>query len=156
MPNYKGHVAGGVVTFFALVLGTGKHHTHVLTLAQWFVFTILGALFPDVDVKSKGRKIFFRLLILALLYYLFLRDFQTCGLIVAMGLLPLCVRHRGVFHNAWFILLCTVIPIVYAQLYYTPYSRLITWDAIFFGCGALSHLILDFGPVKFFKRSFGW
>jgi hypothetical protein len=155
MPNYKGHIAGGVVTFFGLVFVTGKQHAHVVTLAQWFVFTILGALFPDVDIHSKGRKIFFRILLASLIYFIFKQDFQACFLILAMGLIPLCVKHRGIFHNTWFIIFCTAIPVLYAQIYHGTYAYFIMWDALFFGCGALSHLFLDFGPVRFFKKSFG-
>jgi len=155
MPNYKGHVAGGIATFFGLVYVAGKQHAHVFVLAQWFVFTILGALFPDVDIHSKGRKIFFRVLLAALIYFVLKQDFQACILVIAMGLIPFCVRHRGIFHNVWFIAACTAIPVIYAQMYHNAYSYYVRWDALFFGFGALSHLLLDFGLIRFFKRTFG-
>jgi membrane-bound metal-dependent hydrolase YbcI (DUF457 family) len=154
MPNYKGHLAGGAATFLLLVLASQKQYTHVLTLTQWFIFTLLGCLFPDVDIHSKGRKIFFRILIVAFIYALFLEEYITCIYIILMALLPLCVKHRGLFHNIWFIIFCSAMPIIYAQVTKTQYTYLTTWDAIFFGAGAFSHLLLDFGPIKLIKRSF--
>jgi len=154
MPNYRGHLAGGAVTFLAIVLCAQKQYTHVLTLTQWLIFTLLGALFPDIDIKSTGRKIFFRILTLAFIYTLYLQEYSTCVFIIIMGLIPFCVKHRGIFHSIWFIIFCSAVPIIYAQVSATQYTYLTTWDAIFFGAGALSHLLLDFGPVRLFKRSF--
>ncbi len=62
MSGYRGHLVGGLVTFVALrnfLIPLTGH-----TIPQEFVcliLTLLGALFPDVDIKSKGQQVFYSL-----------------------------------------------------------------------------------------------
>ena len=59
MPNYKGHIVGGTVTYL-VVLQVIKHaQPNIHVVLQGLVFCLLGSLFPDIDVKSKGQKIFY-------------------------------------------------------------------------------------------------
>ena len=64
MPNYKGHIAGGVITYLVVLYCIKYTNPSVHTVLQGLVFCLFGSLFPDVDVKSKGQKIFYYLLLI--------------------------------------------------------------------------------------------
>src|SRR5882724_10040377 len=60
MPGYKGHLVGGAavyVLFLCCIIGVVK--PSLLMASEWLIFTLAGALFPDVDIKSKGQKYFY-------------------------------------------------------------------------------------------------
>ena len=64
MPGYKGHIVGAALAFAGTLLVVSKTYPPTpLTALQWFLLTILGALFPDVDIKSKGQGIFYRVVL---------------------------------------------------------------------------------------------
>jgi hypothetical protein len=152
MPNYKGHLAGGAVTFAGIIALTKLYRYPWLKLSEWLVFTLGGALFPDVDIKSKGQKIFYRLLLVMLIYLLIQQRLQAVIFLGITGAVPQVVRHRGIFHHPWFIILCSVAPVFVASMYQPYYFNLILGDSLFFCAGAFSHLILDRGITKVGKQ----
>ena len=132
MSNYKGHVAGGVVAFAMLVAFINTSTCSWMRLAEWFVFALGGALFPDIDIKSKGQKIFYRLLLIAMLFLLLQQRIIPVLFLGVTGVLPMVVKHRGIFHHPWFIVLLSAAPVVVAYLYWPRYVALLQGDAFFF------------------------
>lgn len=145
MPGYKGHVVGGVAAF-ALLLYVLQHQcTSTTTAMQWLGCTLAGALFPDIDVKSKGQKYFYWI-VLCVLILLF--AFQQLEMLAACGIVsvtPMLCKHRGIFHELWFVIALPCIVWAAASIAYPQYTETLFFCALFFIVGALSHLYLDRG-----------
>ena len=160
MAGYRGHVAGGVVTcfiahfiadtiftkFFISIHNVPKH------LAIAFIFCILGSLFPDIDVKSVGQRIFYTLMTVAIFFSIFHHKWEALVALSLVSPFPLLVNHRGIIHTIWFVSLAPLcIPLLMKQT--NPSWVLQSWIAYYyFVSGALSHLLIDFGPRKTFRK----
>lgn len=152
MPNYKGHLVGGAVTFAAIIVLMRWYSCPWLKLAEWLAAMLAGALFPDIDVHSKGQKIFYRLLLLSLLVLLYQQKIMTFVILGTLAAVPLVVQHRGIFHHPWFIIACSFIPVMVVHWYWPGYAKIVSADALFFCAGAFSHLILDRGVLRVLKQ----
>jgi len=144
--NYRGHILGGIVSY-ALMLFIFKIFHYPLDAMhnlQWFLFCILGSLFPDIDTKSKIQLWIYRLFIL--FYFLLLLINPTYYMLIfisILAVLPLIVRHRGIFHNPWFLIMLTLF--IVGIIYFTRPDMIqeTAFNALFFIAGTLSHLLLD-------------
>lgn len=145
MPNYKGHLTGGCIVFIVAVLFFIGHKISFFTGLEWFAFTLLGSLFPDIDTKSKGQKIFYKILFVMALYLIIKKRFLALAMISLLSFIPLVVPHRGICHRLWFVIGVPLSLVVYCHFYFPAYAVLIFWDAFFFALGAISHLWLDMG-----------
>ncbi len=127
MPDYRGHVTAGAMSYGVLafaaygaaqgvLVGSGS-----LLAERWWeipaqlVVAVLAALWPDVDITSRGRKLYYRLF-LALDGYLILSGRWKAAAIVGLAAIALSVgRHRGWTHRMWAAMLVpapiAVIPI---------------------------------------------
>lgn len=159
MPNYKGHLLGGLITFIC-VSNIKYIHQQFLTTkpALWPLLGIsclLGSLAPDIDIHSNGRKIwdigiFFGILISSLF-----KTTRTIVLLLGMFLFARIVGHRNLTHNPLFIIVipyCLTIVLskhfpVLKEIYSLPFY-------ISFTAGALSHIALDFVPKRFIPKIF--
>lgn len=154
MPNYKGHVLGGAITYVAMVYSLPHMQASFLWYMCAFGICIFGALFPDIDVKSKGQKFFYigiAFLLLLFLYGKRMDLFIACSL---LSLLPLFVKHRGLFHHLWFLTLVSLTIGLMLGNYFSSHEQLIMWYAYFFLAGTWSHVILDrsFSAVKYWLK----
>jgi hypothetical protein len=77
MPSYRVHLIGGFLTYLAVLQGIKHMDISGFVIAQGLLFCLLGALFPDIDVKSKGQKIFYSIL-LCLLFWLLYKKCTVC------------------------------------------------------------------------------
>lgn len=150
MPNYKGHLVGGLIAYLISLYLVVMYTTWptIFTAVEWLFFALVGSLFPDVDVKSKGQNYFYWFIALLLGYFFVLKHFTMMATIGVVAVIPQLVRHRGIFHRIWFI---TLLPLGLAMILcsYVPKCQTIfLFDAFFFIAGAISHLWLDLG----FKR----
>ncbi|MBN1549698.1 metal-dependent hydrolase [Candidatus Babeliales bacterium] len=152
MPNYKGHLLGGVVAWGLLLYGVRDVHPTGITCMEWLGWCLFGSLFPDIDTHSKGRKIFYYAVSTGLIYFLLAGKYQFFIALSMVSVVPFFVRHRGIFHRAWFILLCCIVPWLYIRTTFPQYVVPAQWSVLFFGIGALSHLLLDFGVARTIKR----
>jgi hypothetical protein len=148
MPQYKGHLLGGFVggvSLLFLLSKTISYSLPVLIALEWLLCALAGSLFPDVDTKSKGQKYFYWL-ISALILLSFYKGRLYCVLyLMLFSLLPLIVRHRGLFHCTWFLIVVPLGAAALAGAYLPVYRSFLFYDASFFIIGALSHLLMDFG-----------
>jgi hypothetical protein len=144
--NYKGHIVGGIVTFAVLIyfLKFFQYPLDMLHNIQWFLFCILGALFPDVDTKSKIQIWLYRLFFVIYLLLLILNPQPNLLIFISiLALIPLIVHHRGMFHKLYFL---TGLPLCILGIIYITKPHLFiesSFFALFFIAGALSHLLLD-------------
>lgn len=155
MPNYKGHLVGGTFVYagflYLLTLFCIPAVSFSLGL-EWLLFTLAGALFPDIDVKSKGQKYFYWV-IFALAIFLVLKNKLKLALAVTIfSVIPMLCKHRGIFHRTWFVVLLIVLIAALLILHFPHCQRIIAFDALFFMVGALSHLWLDLGWRGMLRR----
>ena len=150
MANYPGHLCGGIVAFcIPLALGIPALLGQSLTsysLGLWLALCLFGALFPDIDIHSKGRILWYRLLFVAALLMLYFERHHLFTPLVILAIAPFCLTHRGITHRWWFVI---VVPLLCAWgigREYTQWYQPALTGALFFIAGALSHLALDYGP----------
>lgn len=158
MPNFKGHLTGGIATYlFILMLAsqlTLRIYTNYSEMFLWLGLCLLGALFPDIDIRSKGQKIFYAILLLVLVWSIAYQQWSVLSVASIVSVIPLISRHRGISHNLWFILIIPmIIPITISYKGF-QLTKASLFAYIFFVAGAISHLVLDFGLVRFWRRSF--
>ena len=154
MPGYKGHMLGAFV-FLGLSLMASAAAGFVFQpalVAQAAFFVFLGALFPDIDTKSKGQKLFYAVLC-AFIIGLFVYKKYYAGLALALlGFLPLFSNHRALFHKFWFAGIVAGALMIGCAFYCPAYTNVGIRNGMFFLVGVLSHLILDFGLRGFLKK----
>ena len=159
MPGYKGHLVGGAATFFVTyqvatkVFGQAPYITKQIVFA--LTFCLLGSLFPDIDTKSLGQRVFYSILAIAVFAAIALQHWALLSFLSVLGLLPLLVNHRGMIHTVWFV---TAIPLATTLLISrtNPALAPAAWLAyIYFVVGALSHLFLDYGVWRVAKNFMG-
>jgi hypothetical protein len=151
MSNYKGHLAGGLFFYFIVMFLLSLSCIKIAVALQWFIAILAGALFPDLDIKSKGQKIYYRLVFCIIALCAFYNIYKVAVVLSLVSMIPLMVKHRGLFHKWWFLLVYTV-SIAYSLLLYFPaYSYHIISSSIFFFIGIISHLWLDMGFKRMLK-----
>lgn len=143
MPSYRGHLAGGLVTYLIILQALQYVQPPAMILIQGLFFCLLGALFPDIDVKSKGQKIFYSMLFVVLLLLLYAQMYCFFAVSSVLGTLPMLVRHRGIFHHIWFLLAMAIAGSCVVKIWCGPYSEMMMYNCWFFFAGALSHVVLD-------------
>ena len=151
MAGYKGHISAGII--FASLLLVGMSYTSLAEAMPLTVrllkslviiwLAVLFALFPDIDIKSKGQALFYRLFFLLDLFLLVQGMYVQAALLGFLALLPILSRHRGWTHTYWAMLLIPA-PILIGPMYLagTP-----TLDGLPYYLGAVagyfSHLVAD-------------
>ena len=157
MPGYKAHVGFAACLYAVLLAVSGLVGKQSVTLSfykalEWFLCTVLGALFPDIDIKSKGQILFYECMV-ALLFFLWWKECRYLFVIVAfLALLPLLVHHRGLFHRPWFVISMPLVSALIAGHFYPRLFDVFFVDACFFSIGALSHCFLDAFVTKVTKK----
>lgn len=157
MPGYKGHVLGGITTYALLQVTVQKHLSSSLPPLQTLLITllacILGSLFPDIDTKSVGQKIFYTILAVPIIASIILKSWFILSLLSLLSLLPVLVRHRGIIHSVWFVSIPPFLAPLILHMMRSPFSK-IAWNAyLYFVTGALSHLLLDTGLKKILRSA---
>lgn len=148
MPQYKVHIAGAALLFVASVFLLSLQHSSVSVLLECLLCTLLGGLFPDIDIKSKGQKIFYYLFGAVSIWLLLTGALYTVALLSILALFPILARHRGIFHNFCFVGLLVGAVVVFLSAAYPPYKFFFIRDGAFFLLGVFSHLVLDRGIGK--------
>ncbi len=157
VPGYRGHLIGGTAAF-ALTFYLFQNQCHSSTTAiQWLICALAGALFPDIDVKSKGQKYFYWVVLALLLIFLMAQEFELLAVCGITSIIPMLCKHRGLFHEPWFVVGLPATLWASISIAYPQYTQIVFFYALFFAIGALSHLYLDRGvkgilPRKKFKK----
>ena len=146
MPGYKLHLAGGGALVGSALAVT--HHAEVavfdpFTASALMVVGLLASLFPDVDINSKGKHLFYALLLLVDLVLMVQERYQGAAILGFVAMLPAVSKHRGFTHRWWAAVL---IPALVCALPFWFYQ--LSWQAMlpWFVAAVLgyaSHLVLD-------------
>lgn len=142
MPGYKGHLAGGATVALLTLLIFPQT---IFTAFACFSCALAGSLFPDIDTKSKGQLLFYRIFLAAFILLLFLRQIHVLVLLSFLLFVPVLARHRGLFHRVWFLCFLSVGAFVYTGVCLEAYAYNVSISILFFLLGALSHVWLDIG-----------
>ncbi|MDP3889486.1 MAG: metal-dependent hydrolase [bacterium] len=148
MPNFKGHMCGGLAAYgivlAALCAWRGSMPGPMVAM-EWLVFTLSGAMFPDIDVKSRSQNYFYWLIILLLIVLINTGRYALLASVSVFAIMPMLVRHRGLFHRLWFVILFPLTCWSVLNLYMPRVASVLWLHTIFFIVGAISHLWLDLG-----------
>lgn len=151
MPGYRGHLLGATAFYVGLTCMLSLYTWPVVHQFIWFISCLAGGLFPDIDTKSMGQRIFYSLFLVSFFVLWFYKQWHVLGALSLFSLVPLCVNHRGLTHNAWFICGFTAGVGYWLALYMPSHIHVIRYASISFAVGALSHLYFDLGVLKMFK-----
>jgi membrane-bound metal-dependent hydrolase YbcI (DUF457 family) len=143
MPGYRGHSVGGLLAFGALRFALDSLNPTLLTSFEWLSCALLGALFPDIDIKSRGQNIFYLALAVGYGIALMAGKLAWSPFFVAAALFPMLMRHRGLSHNIWFAVAISCCVGIGLTIAFPTHTQAAWFDALFFGVGVISHLVLD-------------
>jgi membrane-bound metal-dependent hydrolase YbcI (DUF457 family) len=129
MSSYRGHLVGGALLFipFAFIINTVFEYDKLSTLQFWiqtvilFGITLLFAMFPDVDIKSKGQKIFYLIFIALDLVLIWRGLWQLAAFLGLFAMIPIISNHRGWTHSFWAAILIPT-PFILIPVYFAGAS----------------------------------
>lgn len=155
MPGYRTHTLGALccATLLIAYYDAGSPFTKWFSLANTvrLVAAVLGGLFPDIDIKSKGQQILYALVTPLLVAALLAKHVVFSILLSALAIIPPLLPHRGITHNTWFTLIAPLSGPGLVWIYCPQYL----WQAcdvwLYFTLGCLSHILLDYGLVTFLQ-----
>lgn len=151
MAGYKGHISAGAGFGLLMIIGLAfSPLAEQLTLEEKLVkglvvlwLAVMFGLFPDVDIKSKGQVLFYRIFFVLDIVLLVKKYYVEAALLGFLALLPIISKHRGWTHTFWAMLLVPS-PILLGPMYFAKAPVL---DGLPFYLGAVagyfSHLIAD-------------
>ena len=157
MPKYKAHLFGGFITFIIIasalsflkispLFNQSNQKPNVTLFLLYFSACLIGSLFPDIDTKSKIQKWTYLPLFVIIIITILKKNWLLTSFLSVIGFIPILANHRRLTHRVWFIIFIPLsIPIVMFHFNETVLIDSI-FTYIFFVSGALSHLLLDFGP----------
>ena len=157
MPNYKVHLAGGFLSFAILYKLSAKILSKRFYSSEEMAFSLLlcllGSLFPDIDTKSYGQRMFYFLLLAMIFGSILLNQWTLLIVFGAFSILPFFVGHRGLTHRLWFN---AIAPLPIFITIFDKSSKLAILSKtgyFYFLAGALSHIFLDyFKPIRRLKK----
>ncbi len=146
MPNYKAHLVGGAVSF-GLVLWTTSMIPALsvpLDYLPWALgLTLLGSLFPDIDVPSKIQRLFFLVAAGGIFYTLLSYNMRHFSFLAVAILFVAFLTHRTITHKPFFLIALALIPTLWLCYFYSAYAFLAFGLYLYFIVGCLSHVLLD-------------
>ena len=151
MSGYRGHISTAVI-FAALLLaglsfttiaGTMPIEEKILKAIVILWLAVIFALFPDIDIKSKGQMLFYRLFFILDLVLLATDHHTEAALLGFLAMLPILSKHRGWTHTYWAMILIPL-PIVVVPFYFgkVPIEETLPYY-LAAEAGYLSHLVAD-------------
>lgn len=126
----------------------------LITITEWFLFSLSGAMFPDIDIKSRSQKYLYAIILIALLVFIGKKEFKAIAALSVVSLLPIFANHRGLFHRLWFIIALPLGVWCWLSVLYPTSSLPFFYCTLFFIAGAISHLWLDMGFKKMLRPRF--
>ncbi len=150
MSMYRGHLVGGLAAYLIVIVVYGIYTTVFQHYFPGLLATLAGSLFPDIDIRSKGQRLFLKILFIAIVWCLYLQASIPLMILLMFSVLPIVFPHRGLFHDIIFVGALSVTAagsLIYTMPEKTDMIVLVTF---FFLVGVISHLVLDKG----FKKTF--
>ncbi len=143
MPGYKGHLVGGFVAYVCVMLLFIAVRPPLTIAFEWLCFTLAGALFPDVDVKSRGQKYFYYFVFALFAMLMCQGKHYIVSCLSLIMITPMLCRHRGIFHDARFLIVMPIMVWMFVSVLFPCVMRPLFLNIVFFIVGCLSHMVLD-------------
>jgi len=110
-----------------------------------FALCLIGAMMPDVDIKSRSQKVIYIILVIVDIVLILFRYDRPAAILGFLAMLPMLTSHRGPFHSILAAIIVPVpalfIPVMIAgNMDYKNFG--VSYYIAFF-LGYLSHLIAD-------------
>jgi hypothetical protein len=148
MPRYKTHLGGGVVSFFVVLkmveFFKNAFLPTLLELPICLGLSLLGSLFPDIDITSKMQKIFYISSVVVLISSILMLKsttfLATSFLVVVVSFL----KHRTITHQVKFYVVISFVIFAYMVYLDRDLFHYIFKFYQFFFAGIMSHIFLDF------------
>lgn len=115
-----------------------------------FFLCMLGAMMPDVDIKSRSQMVIYTMLVIVNLALILFRYYRESAILGFVAMLPMLTKHREQFHSYLAAVLIPVpllfIPIILAGTLDYRYLGLSYYTAAV--SGYMSHIIADRGKER--------
>ena len=102
MASGKGHIVGGLVFLwlFLTILSNFFFIPSTMEIMIYAAIAVMFSLWPDVDIKSIGQKVFYTIFFItdAILVFYF-QDYKTAAFFGLLIILPVLSNHRGWTHS---------------------------------------------------------
>lgn len=146
MPGYKTHINGalvaGIIILIALIY-FGLYKFDPQEVCTLLIICVLGALFPDVDTDSKGKRLFYSGMLILDLALIYLKHFHWASYLGLLAILPGISAHRGWTHKWWAMFLVPLpVVVVPYYVYGMEYTQMLPYYFAFV-FGYFTHLLLD-------------
>ncbi|MCL2179877.1 MAG: metal-dependent hydrolase [Treponema sp.] len=153
MANFAGHITAGAAVsvaagcamfYFRNVLADVSYPAVVPVLCAGVLF---GSLYPDTDIKSKSGwicNVF--LLLIGLLCAFYFKQYYIAALPLAMFLIPIFVKHRGLCHDIRYHLVLSFLMVVISFIFFP-----LRFFAAGYIIGVIVHLGLDSIGSRFLR-----
>lgn len=146
MASGKGHILGGLV-FAWIFLAVLSNFFFVPTATELVMFigiAVMFSLWPDVDIKSIGQKVFYTIFFItdAILVFYF-QDYKAAAYFGLLIILPVLAKHRGWTHSKITAVILPA-PLILIPMY-THGGSLASGLPFYFAAvaGYFSHLFFD-------------
>lgn len=159
MPGYRAHLACAFVLYLVFVFCACSACAMGWQLVCGGLCAMLvGALFPDIDTKSKGQHYLYWVYaaVLSGLLIAYWRCPQQLWLelivcLAIMTILPMLGRHRGITHAPLFLVILGLVAWITASGFYPAHTSIFFFWSCCFVLGALSHVWLDKRRIFFYR-----
>lgn len=144
MPEHKTHLFVGFLVYIALlylILFFGPISAE--RKIELFMYTLIGALFPDVDTKSKIQRVLYIIFFILLLLLAYTKQYVAATATGVLACIPLMVHHRTLFHSKLFLIFLGASAYGATYFYYPVYAPTMLYNVLFFLAGSFSHLFAD-------------
>jgi len=155
MAGYKGHLTGatvfglGYIAVLVYAFSVDAAYRQFSALEQvgypllLLVLSLLFGLWPDVDINSKGQRLFYSIFFVTDLFLIVTEQFRAAAYLGLVALLPVLSTHRGWTHTWWAMLLIPS-PLLILPYLHVPERPLVGLP--FYGAavaGYMSHIVMD-------------
>ncbi len=156
MPNFKGHLFGGLTTFTLLHFAPGiKQQLSPVFSFQKIIelyLSFLGSIAPDIDIYSHGRKIFDFFVLVGCIAGAATKKYELIALLMGSFFVARCCGHRKIMHNLLFIIVAPYCYAGFLQAFFPKFFLFSKGHYIAFVFSAISHITLDAIPKKFLPK----
>ena len=101
MASGKGHIVGGVVFLwiFLTVMANYFFVPDTIEIVIYAAIIIMFSLWPDVDIKGLGQKVFYSIFFITdLILIFYFQHFKAAAYFCLIIILPILAKHRGWTH----------------------------------------------------------
>jgi len=150
MPGYRTHssVAAGCTLALLFISNTGQPLVGLFSIASGvkLIAGVLGGLFPDIDIKSKGQQLLYAIAVPLLISTLLAKQIVLSILLASLAIIAPLLPHRGITHRCLFLITAPLVGPGLVWVYAPACTSYAFSLYAYFVLGALTHIALDYWP----------